>query len=76
MQTGRDSFTMLAETGGMADHDAIQADMQRLMSAILNEKKLNYVCFSIRFVEHILPDPQTGKKRLIQRMSNRDEVYI
>lgn len=35
------------------------------MRGILREKGLEYVQFYVRFVSQILPDPQTGKKRLI-----------
>ena len=43
----------------------IQEEMLRQMKEILREKGLDYVQFYIQFVGQILPDPQTGKKKLI-----------
>ena len=39
--------------------------MEKQMGKILEEKKLSYVQFDIRFLDEILPDPVTGKKPLI-----------
>lgn len=64
-QTGQDAFEMLAETAENADRDMIQAEMLRQMKEILREKGLDYVQFYVQFVWQILPDPQTGKKKLI-----------
>ena len=64
-QTGQDAFEMLAETAENADRDMIQAEMLRQMKEILREKGLNYVQFYVQFVGQILPDPQTGKKKLV-----------
>ena len=65
VQTGEASFTMLAETSEGADHAAIEAQMQQLMKEILEEKQLSYVRFAVEIVDHIRPDPRTGKKKLI-----------
>lgn len=64
-QTGKDSFVMLAEktSGGM--ETVIQAEIIAQMRVILEEKGLGYVRFNLEFVREILPDPATGKKRLI-----------
>ena len=35
------------------------------MKGILQEKHLGYVQFYVRFVDAILPNPETGKKSLI-----------
>ena len=43
--------------------------MLRQMRGILEEKGLDYVRFSVRFVDQISPDPQTGKKKLILSQS-------
>lgn len=64
-QTGKDSFEMLAETAEDAGKDRIDKEMHRRMRAILLEKRLKNVQFCVRFVRHIRPDPQTGKKKLI-----------
>lgn len=64
-QTARDSFEMLAEVPEEEKREAIGAEMRRQMRAILQEKHLGYVGFAVRFVDTILPDQQTGKKRLV-----------
>lgn len=64
-QTARDSFEMLAETAASADKEMIHREMLLQMGNILLEKGLNLVRFSVRFVDDILPDLKTGKKRLI-----------
>lgn len=64
-QTGTDSFEMLAETSEGSDQDAIRGEMLKQMRAILLEKRLDYVQFYVQFVEQIVPDLKTGKKKLI-----------
>jgi len=64
-QTEKDTFEMLAEMEDGADQEAIRSEMLMQMRAILLEKGLDYVQFYVRFVEQIVPDPQTGKKKLI-----------
>ena len=64
-QTGKSSFEMLAETAENANQEVIQSEMLRQMRTILLEKGLDHVEFSVRFVEQILPDFQTGKKKLV-----------
>lgn len=64
-QTGKSSFEMLAETSGKNTEDYIEAEMLRQMNTILREKKMGHVRFTVRFVDRIMPDPLTGKKRLI-----------
>lgn len=64
-QTGRDSFVMLAETARGGLESLIQAEITAQMREILEVKKLGYVRFDVEFVHEILPDPITGKKRLI-----------
>jgi phenylacetate-CoA ligase len=59
------SFEMLIEVSEAGKKDSIQIEMLINMKEILSKKNLEYVKFSVRFVEEILPDPQTGKKRLI-----------
>lgn len=59
------SFEMLIEVSDEEKKSTIQLEMIKNMREILHEKYLEYVKFSVRFVEEILPDPQTGKKRLI-----------
>lgn len=64
-QTGKDAFEMLAETSGSADREMIQREMLQQMRGILQEKNLDYVQFYVQFVDQIIPDSQTGKKKLI-----------
>lgn len=59
------SFEMLAEVSDRRRIQEIQAEMERAMGEILKEKHLEYVNFSVRFVEEIRPDTKTGKKQLI-----------
>ena len=64
-QTGRSSFETLAETKGNANREMIQTEMIRQLRTILLEKGIDYVEFAVRFVGQILPDSQTGKKKLV-----------
>lgn len=64
-KTGKDSFEMLAETAENAVKERIGKEMYQRMRTILLEKRLKNVQFCVRYVGHILPDPQTGKKKLI-----------
>ena len=59
------SFEMLAEVSDTGNVHEIREEMMMQMALILKEKCLEYVRFSIRFVEEIRPDQRTGKKRLI-----------
>ena len=74
-QVDKDSFEMLAETSENADRELIQNEMFRQMKEILQEKRLDYVQFYIQFVEQILPDPQTGKKKLIISKYNEERNH-
>lgn len=64
-QTDKTTFEMLAETSENADREMIRGEIFRQMEKILREKGLDYVRFNVQFVKQILPDPQTGKKKLI-----------
>ena len=75
-QTGTDSFKMLAETAEGADQDFILSEMMSQMYAILQEKGLDYVQFSVQFVEQIMPDLKTGKKRLIVKDHEKGAAHI
>ena len=56
---------MLAATAENANREVIQSKMLRQMRTILLEKGLDHVRFAVRFVGQILPDFQTGKKKLV-----------
>lgn len=59
------SFEMLIEVSDEEKKNSIKLEMLKNMIEILCKKHLEYVKFNVRFVEEILPDPKTGKKRLI-----------
>lgn len=63
-QISSDTFEMLAEVSN-ALQETVQNEVLRQMRDILRGKGLDYVQFFVRFVPEILPDPKTGKKRLI-----------
>ena len=73
-QTDKAAFEMLAEASENADREMIRGEIFRQMKKILREKGLEYVRFYVQFVEQILPDPRTGKKKLItgKYMEGRD----
>ena len=60
-----DAFEMMAEVADDSLQEEIRSEMLRQMKAILEEKELGYVQFYVNFVPEIIPDPKTGKKRLI-----------
>lgn len=64
-QLGSAAFEMLAEVPDRRRIQEIRLEMVNQMGRILKEKNLEYVSFSIRFVEAIHPDQRTGKKQLI-----------
>lgn len=76
-QTGPDAFEMIAEASPAASEKVIRSEMLREMRKILAEKHLDYVRFSVNFVDEIRPDPKTGKKTLIIKKGTvwTDEGY-
>lgn len=64
-QTDRDAFEVLAEVADGKAKERVRGELLGQMRQILQEKKLDYVRFFVRFVPHILPDSRTGKKTLI-----------
>lgn len=70
------SFEMLAQVSKLASKKQISEEMQMQMNEILREKKLSYVQFKVRFVEEILPDSQTGKKRLIVGKEEKERSLV
>lgn len=59
------SFEMIAEARSKESYLAIQNKISNEIKGILNEKRLNYVSFAIRFVPMIMPSLKTGKKQLV-----------
>ena len=66
-QLSDNSFEMLAQTSDNSKKANIKIEMLSQMKKILNEKHLDDVKFYIQFIEKILPDKKTGKKKLIVR---------
>lgn len=64
-QISSDTFEMLAEVPDDTLQENVRREILRQMKEILSENGLEYVQFFVRFVPEILPDPRTGKKRLI-----------
>ncbi len=73
-QMEKDSFEMLAEISDMALESEIRLKIMKEMRMILKEKGLDFVQFHVRVADEILPDPQTGKKRLIIKAEMRMEA--
>jgi len=71
LQVGDDAFEMLAEVPREEHRQYVRAEMEKLMGNILLEKCLDYVKFSVHFVDSITPDPQTGKKRLVVKNTEK-----
>lgn len=65
IQLSENSFEMIAEISDEGKKDIIKSEMYGMMKKILNEKHMNYVKFYIKFVNSIMPDRKTGKKKLI-----------
>lgn len=63
-QISPNTFEMLAEVSNDLK-ETVQSEVLQQMREILRGKGLNYVQFYVKFVPEILPDPKTGKKRLI-----------
>ncbi|NMM94417.1 phenylacetate--CoA ligase family protein [Bifidobacterium oedipodis] len=64
-KTGDKAFTMVAERRAQADENNIRTQVDEQMRQILHSKRLDHIAFDIIFVDHIMPDPRTGKKRLV-----------
>ncbi len=64
-QVSVDTFEMLAEIADPAAEQRIRTEILEQMKKILMEKGLSFVQFYVSFVDNILPDKSTGKKRLI-----------
>lgn len=64
-QISPDTFEMLAEVPESDLQETVESEVLRQMRDILREKGLDYVQFYVKFIPKILPDPGTGKKRLI-----------
>ncbi len=73
VQLGNNAFEMRAQVSQTASRADIRAEILKEMKAVLKEKNLEYVQFSVKFADEIKPDINTGKKRLIVSVSQYDK---
>ena len=59
------SFEMLAELSDITLSDQVKQAVARQMKSVLEKNGLRDIAFTVRFVNQILPDINTGKKLLI-----------
>lgn len=76
LQTGVNSFEMLAQVTDNASKEKIRIEMLYRMERILFEKNLSYVQFNVLFADKISPDRQTGKKRLIISGTENERIAV
>lgn len=60
-QTSQTAFEMLAELGKSVEQFKVTREIYGQIRKLLTDKNLEEIQFSIRFVEQIIPDEQTGK---------------
>ena len=61
------SFEMLAELSDITLSDQVKQAVARQMKSVLEKNGLRDIAFTVRFVNQILPDINTGKKALIKQ---------
>lgn len=75
VQYENDYFEMHAQ---ISASDALKYEIKdeliKRLKFVLDEKKLNFVRFEVRFTDAIFPDPLTGKKRLIVSMKRSENT--
>ena len=64
-QTSKNSFEMLAEISSPTVGENVRNEINRQMYTLLSRNGLEDIQFTIRFVDQIMPDINTGKKPLI-----------
>lgn len=74
LQTGKDSFKMIAEISDEIEKNNIEKELNKYLWTILQEKNLQFVKYSISFISEILPDDKTGKKPLIVASTVKEDV--
>lgn len=65
VQLGNNSFEIRTQVSAEAVQSDIRSEIIARMKEILKEKRLDFVGFYVKFVDEILPEHTTGKKRLI-----------
>lgn len=58
-------FEIYTQAETEKDREQIEHIIRHKMKEVLEDKKLEYVNFQIKFVDSIVPDQQTGKKKLV-----------
>lgn len=71
VQKDKHSFSLHIEVSDERFHNVIEKEMSKSLQSILIEKQLDYVTFTIVFVNEILPSRETGKKQLIVKQKGR-----
>ena len=66
---------MLAQLSSGKRESKVTEKVQEWMGKILEEKRLTNLLFNIRIVDEILPDPRTGKKKLVITKELERELY-
>ena len=75
VKTGENSIQMLAQLSSGKRESKVTEKVQEWMGKILEEKRLTNLLFNIRIVDEILPDPRTGKKKLVITKELERELY-
>lgn len=65
IKTSESSFRVDIEMEHLNDEIRIIGEVQKIVSQILIEKKLNWIDYSVEIVDCIFPDEKTGKKKLV-----------
>lgn len=65
VQLRDNAFEMRAQVSAESSQSDISSEIIERMKTVLNEKHLDFVKFYVKFVDEILPEQSTGKKRLI-----------
>lgn len=72
VQLGNNAFEMRAQVSADVSRSDIREKIIGQMKTVLNEKRLDFVQFYVKFVDEILPEQTTGKKRLIISTSQHE----
>ena len=74
VQLGNNVFEMRAQVSAEVSRSDIRGEIIDQMKTVLNEKHLDFVQFYVKFVDEILPEQTTGKKRLIIGTSQYEQT--
>ncbi|MDE6727401.1 MAG: AMP-binding protein [Oscillospiraceae bacterium] len=74
VQLGNNVFEMRAQVSAEYSCNNIRNEIIERMKMVLNEKHLDFVQFYVKFVDEILPEQTTGKKRLIIGTSQYEQT--